>query len=164
MPQGSRNAHKFNRFKDFFTHIDWLLDTSHELQDHSLCKCKKAPPPPKVPERSANEGATDAENSARKRKRTDTGELDNGMQKRLKDAHTPTQAEIDEESKQYAKEMMATDQDRRKDLRGKRLFRKDIVYISVCDELILSPPQAKANWCGSSWRGNWIDLRNSMRK
>lgn len=38
-----------------------------------------------------------------------------------------TQAEIDEETKQYAREMIAADQDRRKDLRGKRLYRKHTV-------------------------------------
>jgi hypothetical protein len=103
------------------------LDDSHDLLDHSVCKCKKKPPPPKVAERSGIESGADAENAGRKRKQTDVGDASNGTFKRLRDNHIATQAQIDEETKQYAKEMMATDQDRRKDLRGKRLYRKNPV-------------------------------------
>jgi hypothetical protein len=107
----SGRSARLNRFKDFFLHLDWLLDTHHDLQDHGICKCKKIPPPPKAPERTAGESVGDVEDSNRKRKHPEIAETDNVIRKRAKDGQPMTQAEMDEETRQYAQEMMAADQE-----------------------------------------------------
>jgi hypothetical protein len=114
-------------------HVEWLADTSHDILDHSNCACKKKPPPEKAASRppaqatSNLENGTEADAAGRKRKHAEIADATGSTASRAPEVSSNVP---DEDSRQYAKEMLAADQERKRDLRGKRLYRKNSFSIS----------------------------------
>ncbi|KAJ9109863.1 hypothetical protein QFC19_001842 [Naganishia cerealis] len=127
---GSQFAHKFRTIQEFLPHAEWLMDTSRDIQDHSTCNCRKKPPSRPASQATSNpENGQETEAAGRKRKHGEIVDASSGSANRATEIPA---SEVDEESRQYAKEMMATDQDRKRDLREKRLYRKgELVWIRL---------------------------------
>ncbi|KAJ9106292.1 hypothetical protein QFC21_001437 [Naganishia friedmannii] len=119
---------------EFLSHAEWL-DSTHDILDHSTCSCKKKPPPENASSRPPAQATSNLENGAeaeaagRKRKHAEIADTTSSTARKAPEVSANV---ADEESRQYTKEMMAAEQERKRDLRGKRPYRKgELVWVRL---------------------------------